>query len=119
MFQTTKPPTIPASTSTDNSYSRLLKVGKLESLPLELNKTIGLATLDDGVKTIADVPGLETGDIVFVGLHSLNSSTELGVQYIVTINPPSMTITSYASDGTVADADNSIVKYMVVKPVLS
>ncbi len=120
-FTTSVPPTIPASTLTDNAFSRILRVGKLEQLSLDSYKSVGIAELTNGVTNVT-IPGIEITDLIFIDLHDLNGTSALGVKYLATFHaavgttPAYITITSYAADASVETGDDSIVKYMIVKP---
>lgn len=120
-FTTSVPPRIPSSVVSDSAFSRILKVGKMESLSLDSSKVVGTATLVAGTVNVA-IPGIESTDLVFVTLKSINSSPVLGAQYLVTFTaavglvPAFITITSKTDAAATATTDVSIVQYLVVKP---
>lgn len=120
-YTTSVPPTLQSSVTFDNAYSRVLKVGKMNSLSLDSTKVVGTATLVAGTVDVT-VPGIESTDLVFVSLHSIGGSGDIGSQYLVEFNsavgntPAFITITSYASNRTVENSDVSTVKYLIVKP---
>jgi hypothetical protein len=118
-FTTSVPPRIPSSVSSDNTFSRVLKVGKMDSLVVDSSKVVGTATLVSGTINVT-IPGIESTDLVFVTLKTPGGT--LGLQYMsafvaaVGSTPAYVTITSRASGGTVSSSDTSTVQYLVVKP---
>lgn len=120
-FTTSVPPRIPSSVVSDSAFSRILKVGKMESLSVDSSKVAGTATLVAGTVDVT-IPGIESTDLVFVTLKSINSSPVLGAQYLVGFTaavgsvPAFITITSKTAAAATATTDVSIVQYLVVKP---
>jgi hypothetical protein len=120
-FTTSVPPRIPSSVSSETTFSRVLKVGKMDSLSVDSSKVAGTATLVAGVVNIT-IPGIQSTDLVFVTLKSINASPALGAQYSVVftaavgVTPAYITITSRTITATVATTDVSIIQYLIVKP---
>jgi hypothetical protein len=118
-FTTSVPPRILSSVASETSFSNVLKVGKMDSLSVDSSKVAGTATLVAGTVNVT-IPGIESTDLVFVTLKSAGGT--LGLQYMsaftaaVGATPAYVTITSRAANGTVSNADTSIVQYLVVKP---
>lgn len=120
-YTTSVPPRIPSSVMSDNAFSRVLKVGKIDSLSVDSTKVVGIATLVAGTVNVT-VPGIESTDLVFVTLNTLGGSGNLGAQYkatfhaAVSVTPAYITIASYKTDRSAETTDISIVQYLIVKP---
>jgi len=110
-FTTSVPPRIPPNVATDTLYSRVLKTEKINSLSVDSSKVTGIATLVAGTVDVT-IPGIESTDLVFVTLHSINSSPALGAQYTSTFHaavgttPAYITIASYAANAAAATLPN-------------
>ena len=128
-FTTSKPPTIPSSVANDNSFSRVLKAGKLETDALSLGPSmtgslvLGTTTVS-GRSAVAGTAaftytGIRSDDFVQVALKTAATAVGAGysVAYVALAGavPAHFVVTSVSAVAATVTTDVSTVNYLVFK----
>jgi hypothetical protein len=132
-FVTSRPPTIPSSVASDNTFSRVLKAGRLETDALTVGPNMsGTFTLGAaGVTTRTPVAGtgaftytgIKTEDLVQVSLKDVNGSVSIGAGYSLYFVAAAGTVPAHfevtsiitSAPTTPVAADVSTLQYFVFK----